>query len=143
MFTHVGYDDFRVVRDNLAGGERTTTGRLIPFCMFADPELARVGLNETEARSLGIEYRVARLPMNAVLRTRTLAETRGFTKALVEKRSDRLLGFTMFGHAAGEVIAVVQTAMLAGMPYTGLRDAIFTHPTMAEGLNALFATPPS
>jgi len=143
MFTHVGYDDFRVVRDNLAGGERTTTGRLIPFCMFADPELARVGLNETEARSLGIEYRLARLPMNAVLRTRTLSETRGFMKALVEKRSDRLLGFTMFGPAAGEVMAVVQTAMLAEMPYTGLRDAIFTHPTMAEGLTALFASPPS
>jgi pyruvate/2-oxoglutarate dehydrogenase complex dihydrolipoamide dehydrogenase (E3) component len=140
QFTHVAFDDFRVVRDNLAGGKRTTTGRLIPFCMFADPELARVGLNEAEARSQGIEYRLARLPMNAVLRTRTLSETRGFMKALVETRSDRLLGFTMIGPAAGEVIAVVQTAMLAGMPYTALRDAIFTHPTMAEGLNVLFAT---
>jgi len=143
QFTHVAFDDFRVVRDNFVGEKRTTTGRLIPFCMFADPELARVGLNETEARSQGIEYRLARLPMDAVLRTRTLSDTRGFMKALVDARSDRLLGFTMLGPSAGEVTAVVQTAMLAGMPYTGLRDAIFTHPTMAEGLNVLFATPPT
>ncbi|HTP66678.1 MAG TPA: hypothetical protein VMJ66_14900, partial [Geobacteraceae bacterium] len=94
-------------------------------------------------RSQGIEYRLARLPMDAVLRTRTLSDTRGFMKALVDARSDRLLGFTMLGPSAGEVTAVVQTAMLAGMPYTGLRDAIFTHPTMAEGLNVLFATPPT
>jgi pyruvate/2-oxoglutarate dehydrogenase complex dihydrolipoamide dehydrogenase (E3) component len=143
QFTHVAFDDFRVVRDNLAGGKRTTAGRLIPFCMFTDPELARVGLNEIEARSQGLEYRLAKLPMRTVLRTRTLSETRGFMKALIEARGDRLLGFTMLGPAAGEVIAVVQTAMLAGMPYTGLRDAIFTHPTMAEGLNALFSTPPT
>lgn len=143
QFTHVAFDDFRVVRDSLAGGVRTTSGRLVPFCMFTDPELGRVGLNETEARSRGLDYRVATIPMNAVLRTRTLSETRGFMKALVEAHSDRLLGFTMLGPAAGEVIAVVQTAMLAGMPYTGLRDAIFTHPTMAEGLNVLFATVPA
>jgi pyruvate/2-oxoglutarate dehydrogenase complex dihydrolipoamide dehydrogenase (E3) component len=143
QFTHVAFDDYRVVRDNLAGGKRTTTDRLIPFCMFTDPELARVGLNETEARNRGVDYRLARLPMGAVLRTRTLSETRGFMKALVETDSDRLLGFTMLGPAAGEVIAVVQTAMLAEMPYTRLRDAIFTHPTMAEGLNALFATAPT
>jgi pyruvate/2-oxoglutarate dehydrogenase complex dihydrolipoamide dehydrogenase (E3) component len=143
QFTHVAFDDFRVIRDNLAGGNRTTTGRLIPYCMFTDPELARVGMNEVEARSSGLDYRLAMIPMSAVLRTRTLSETRGFMKALVEMHSDRLLGFTMLGPAAGEVIAVVQTAMLAGMPYTGLRDAIFTHPTMAEGLNVLFATPPT
>jgi pyruvate/2-oxoglutarate dehydrogenase complex dihydrolipoamide dehydrogenase (E3) component len=144
QFTHVSEDDFRIIRANLAGGNRTTRDRLIPFCLFTDPELARVGLTETEARSRGVKVRVARLPMGAVLRMWTLGETRGFMKALVDARSDRILGFTMFGPEAGEVMAVVQTAMLAGMPYTGLRDAILAHPTMAEGLGQLFAAvPPS
>jgi pyruvate/2-oxoglutarate dehydrogenase complex dihydrolipoamide dehydrogenase (E3) component len=139
QFTHVSEDDFRVISSNLAGGNRTTRDRLIPFCLFTDPQLARVGLNETEARRRGLAVRVAKLPMAAVLRTRTLGETRGFMKTVVDARSDRILGFTMFGPEAGEVMAVVQTAMLAGMPYTGLRDAIFAHPTMAEGLGPLFA----
>jgi pyruvate/2-oxoglutarate dehydrogenase complex dihydrolipoamide dehydrogenase (E3) component len=142
QFTHVSEDDFRVIRDNLAGGSRTTRGRLIPFCLFTEPQLARVGLSETEARSRGVAVRVVKLPMAAVLRTRTTGETRGFMKALVEARSDRILGFTMFGPEAGEVMAVVQTAMLAGLPYTGLRDAILAHPTMAEGLGPLLAEVP-
>ena len=96
-------------------------------------------MNESEARRRGVTVRVATLPMSAVLRTRTIAETRGFMKALVDAQHDRILGFTMLGPEAGEVMAVVQTAMLAGMPSTGLRDAILTHPTMAEGLNALFS----
>ena len=116
--------------------------RLIPFCMFTDPPLARVGLNERNADRRGVEVRVATLPMSAVLRTRTIAETHGFMKALVDTQSDRILGFTMLGPEAGEVMAVVQTAMLAGMPYTGLRDAILTHPTMTEGLGSLFANVP-
>jgi pyruvate/2-oxoglutarate dehydrogenase complex dihydrolipoamide dehydrogenase (E3) component len=139
QFTHASVDDFRVIRDNLAGGGRTTRDRLIPFCLFTDPQLARVGLNESEARRRGVAVRVTKLPMGAVLRTRTIGETRGFMKALVDARTDRILGFTMFGPEAGEVMAVVQTAMLAGMPYTGLRDAILAHPTMAEGLSDLFA----
>jgi pyruvate/2-oxoglutarate dehydrogenase complex dihydrolipoamide dehydrogenase (E3) component len=139
QFTHVSEDDFRVIRDNLAGGSRTTRDRLIPFCLFTDPPMARVGLNEVEAQRRGVAVRVAKLPMAAVLRTRTLGETRGFMKALVNARNDRILGFTMFGPEAGEVMAVVQTAMLAAMPYTGLRDAILAHPTMAEGLGSLFA----
>ena len=139
QFTHVSEDDFRVIRDNLAGGKRTTRDRLIPFCLFTDPQLARVGLNETEARRRGVAVRIAKLPMGAVLRTRTTGENRGFMKALVDGRSDRILGFTMFGPEAGEVMAVVQTAMLAGLPYTGLRDAILAHPTMAEGLGSLFS----
>jgi pyruvate/2-oxoglutarate dehydrogenase complex dihydrolipoamide dehydrogenase (E3) component len=144
QFTHVSFDDFRIIRDNLAGGNRAKRGRLIPFCMFIDPPLARVGLNESEAGRLGLEVRVAKLPIGAVLRTRTISETSGFMKALVDADSDRLLGFTMLGPEAGEVMAIVQTAMLAGMPYTGLRDAIFTHPTMAEGLVFLMANvPPS
>ncbi|HEV8061928.1 MAG TPA: mercuric reductase [Gemmataceae bacterium] len=144
QFTHVSEDDFRVIRDNLAGGSRSTRDRLIPFCLFTDPQLARVGLSEAEAKQRGVAVRIARLPMGAVLRTRTTGEMRGFMKALVDARTDRILGFTMFGPEAGEVIAVVQTAMLAGMPYTGLRDAILAHPTMAEGLNGLFsAVPPA
>ena len=142
QFTHVSFDDFRIIRDNLAGGHRTTRDRLIPFCLFTDPPLARVGLNEREAGRRGVEVRVATLPMSAVLRTRTIAETQGFMKALIDAQSDRILGFTMLGPEAGEVMAVVQTAMLAGMPYTGLRDAVLTHPTMAEGLGALFANVP-
>lgn len=139
QFTHVSEDDFRLIRDNLAGGNRSARDRLIPFCLFTDPELARVGLNETEAQRRGIAVRIANLPMGALLRTRTMDETRGFMKALIDGRTDQVLGFTMFGPEAGEVMAAVQTAMLAGMPYTGLRDAIFAHPTMAEGLNGLFA----
>jgi pyruvate/2-oxoglutarate dehydrogenase complex dihydrolipoamide dehydrogenase (E3) component len=143
QFTHVSEDDFGVIRDNLAGGNRTTRDRLVPFCLFTDPQLARVGLNETEARRRGVAVRVAKLPIGAVLRTRTTGETRGFMKALLDTRTDRILGFTMFGPEAGEVMAVVQTAMLAGMPYTGLRDAILAHPTMAEGLKALFSEVPT
>jgi pyruvate/2-oxoglutarate dehydrogenase complex dihydrolipoamide dehydrogenase (E3) component len=142
QFTHVSFDDFRVIRDNLAGSNRSTRDRLVPFCMFTDPPLARVGLSEAEAARRGISVRVAKLPMSVVLRTRTISETTGFMKALVDAQGDRILGFTMLGPEAGEVMASVQTAMLAGLPYTGLRDAILTHPTMAEGLNALFASIP-
>jgi pyruvate/2-oxoglutarate dehydrogenase complex dihydrolipoamide dehydrogenase (E3) component len=144
QFTHVSEDDFAVIRDNLAGGNRTTRDRLIPYCLFTDPPLARVGLSETEAQSRLVAARVAKSPMGAVLRTWTTGETRGFMKALIDARTDRILGFTMFGPEAGEVMAAVQTAMLAGMPYTGLRDAILAHPTMAEGLRNLFSeVPPS
>ncbi|HEX9463595.1 MAG TPA: FAD-dependent oxidoreductase [Alphaproteobacteria bacterium] len=142
QFTHAAFDDFRVVRDNLAGRERTTHGRLVPYCVFIDPELARVGLSESEAGQAERDVRVVTLPMAAVLRARAIGEMRGFMKALLDAHSDRILGFTMLGPEAGEVVAVVQTAMLAGLPYTGLRDAIYTHPTMAEGLNVLFANVP-
>ena len=114
-FTHIGDDDFRVVLDNLSGGHRVTTGRQVPFCLFTDPELARVGLSEREARERGVGYRLAKIPLDHVLRTRTLSETRGFLKALIEKDGDRILGFTAFGVEAGEVMAVVQVAM-AGRP---------------------------
>lgn len=137
QFTHVAFDDFRVVHSNLNGGDRTTRGRLVPFCLFTDPELARVGLNELEAKTLGIDYRLASMPMKAVLRARTLSEERGFLKMLIDEHSNRILGFTAFCAEGGELMAVVQTAMLGGIPFTSLRDAIFTHPTMAEGLNGL------
>jgi pyruvate/2-oxoglutarate dehydrogenase complex dihydrolipoamide dehydrogenase (E3) component len=142
QFTHVAYDDFRVVRDNLDGGSRSTRDRLIPFCMFTDPELARVGLNESEAKRRGIGYRLTKLPMAAVLRAVTLGETRGFVKMLIDTQGDRILGFTAFGADASEMMAAVQTAMLGGLPYTVLRDAIFTHPTAAEGLLSLLASVP-
>jgi pyruvate/2-oxoglutarate dehydrogenase complex dihydrolipoamide dehydrogenase (E3) component len=143
QFTHVSFDDFRIIRDNLAGGKHSKRDRLVPYCLFTDPPLARVGLSEREARQRGIAVRVASLPMTAVLRTRTLGETTGFMKVLVEAGGDRILGFTMIGPEAGEVMAVVQTAILGGQPFTVIRDAILAHPTMAEGLNALFAAIPA
>ena len=143
QFTHVAFDDFRVVRDNLSGGNRTTRDRLVPFCMFTDPELARVGLNEKEAKKRGIAYRLAKMPMAGVLRAVAIGETRGFVKMLVDAESDRILGFTGFGAEASEMMAAVQTAMLGGLPYTVLRDAIFTHPTAAEGLVYLLASVPA
>jgi pyruvate/2-oxoglutarate dehydrogenase complex dihydrolipoamide dehydrogenase (E3) component len=139
QFTHVAFDDFRIVRDNLRGGNRTTRNRLIPFCLFTDPEFARVGLSESEAGRLGVRYRLATIPMQSVLRAQTLSETRGFLKMLIDEGSDQILGFAAFGAEAGELIAVVQTAMLGGMPFDALRDTIFTHPTMAEGLSTLLA----
>ena len=119
-FTHIADDDVRVVRDNLAGIDRTTTGRLVPFCLFTDPELARVGLSESEARSRGIAYRLAKIPVTAVLRSRTLSEPRGFYKALVAADSDRILGFTAFGPEAGEVMTTVQVAIAARPSLHGL-----------------------
>jgi pyruvate/2-oxoglutarate dehydrogenase complex dihydrolipoamide dehydrogenase (E3) component len=143
QFTHVSFDDFRILRDNLAGGTRSTRDRLIPYCLFTDPPLARVGLSEKEAKQQGIAVRVTKLPMSAVLRTWTMGEKAGFMKVLVDAKGDRILGFTMIGPEAGEVMSAVQTAMLGGQPYTVFRDAILTHPTMAEGLNALFSAVPS
>jgi pyruvate/2-oxoglutarate dehydrogenase complex dihydrolipoamide dehydrogenase (E3) component len=142
QFTHIAFDDFRIVRDNWAGGQRITTGRQVPFCLFTDPEFARIGLSETEAKARGLAYRLAKLPMLAVLRTRTLSETKGFLKALIAADSDHILGFMAVGVGAGEIMAPVQVAMLAGLPYTALRDAIFTHPTLPEGLVFLFAAVP-
>jgi len=121
-FTHVAFDDYRIVRDNWRGAARSTRGRLIPFCMFTDPELARVGLNENEASHSGRAYRRVRIDIGQVLRTRTLSETRGFLKALISADGDEILGFTALGPQAGEIVAVVQTAMLAKMPYIALRD---------------------
>ncbi|HEX5327403.1 MAG TPA: FAD-dependent oxidoreductase, partial [Acetobacteraceae bacterium] len=142
QFTHASVDDFRVIRDNLAGGSRSTQDRLVPYCVFTDPPLAHVGLSEGEARRRGIPVRVATLPMHNVLRTETTDETQGFMKALVSESDDRILGFTMIGSEAGEVMAAVQTAMLANLPYPRLRDAVVTHLTIAEGLGPLFSGVP-
>ncbi|TPI13541.1 mercuric reductase [Mesorhizobium sp. B4-1-1] len=142
QFTHVSVDDFRIVRDNLAGGHRTTRDRLVPYTMFTDPPLARVGLSEGEAQRQGVIVRVARLPMSAVLRTEATDEKQGFMKVVVAGDDDRILGFTMIGSEAGEVLAAVQTAMLANLPYPKLRDAVITHLTIAEGLGPLLANVP-
>jgi pyruvate/2-oxoglutarate dehydrogenase complex dihydrolipoamide dehydrogenase (E3) component len=142
QFTHVSEDDFRIVRDNLAEGNRNTRDRLIPYCMFTDPPLAHVGLSERDAERQDIIVRVARLPVDSVLRAQATGEREGFMKVLVGENDDRILGFTMIGAAAGEVMAVVQMAMLADLPYGKLANAVLTHPTMAEGLGMLLENVP-
>jgi pyruvate/2-oxoglutarate dehydrogenase complex dihydrolipoamide dehydrogenase (E3) component len=139
QFTHISEDDFRVVRDNILGGNHVTTGRLVPFCLFTDPEFARVGMSEKEAKAQGIPYRLFRVPMAAVLRARSLMETRGFLKCLVERDSDHILGFEALGVGAGEIMGCVEIGMIGRLPYTALREAVLAHPTIPEGLFALFS----
>lgn len=137
--THVALDDYRIVKANVFdGGSRSTADRLIPHTVFIDPELGRVGMTEREARSRGLEIRVARVPVSVVPRARTLDERCGVMKAVIDARSNQILGFAMLGAEASEVTAVVQTAMLGRLPFTTLRDGVLAHPTMAEGLNYLF-----
>jgi len=143
QFTHVSVDDFRIVRDNMAGGNRKTSDRLVPYTMFTDPPLAHVGLNEREAQRQGIAVRVAKLPMSNVLRTAATDETQGFMKVLVGAKNDSILGFSMIGSEAGEVMAAMQTAMLANLPYQKLRDAVISHLTFAEGLGPLLSNVPA
>src|SRR2546427_130990 len=138
-FTHASVDDFRIIMDNLAGGKRSTRDRLIPYCVFTDPPLAHVGLHEGDLRRQGVTARVAKLPMNAVLRVQASGEGPGFMKVLVGASDDRIRGFTMIGPEAGEVVSAVQVAMLAGLPYPKLRDAVLAHLTMAEGLGFLLS----
>src|SRR5262249_34138526 len=138
-FTHVSRDDFKIVYENLKGGHRSTRSRLVPYCVFIDPEFASVGLNEARARESGIAYRVATVPIDSSWRPWTLSERRGFMKTLIDVNSDRILGFAAFGPEAGELMGTVQLAMLAEQPYTIFRDAVFAHPTMTEGLAPLFA----
>jgi pyruvate/2-oxoglutarate dehydrogenase complex dihydrolipoamide dehydrogenase (E3) component len=135
-------DDYRVAKSVILDGDRTTRGRLIPYAVFIEPEFGRVGINETEAERQGVSVRVAKLPMATVPRARTLSETRGFMKAIVQAEGDAILGFAMLGAQAGEVVAAVQVAMWGKLPYTVLRDGILAHPTMAEGLNLLFSSVP-
>jgi pyruvate/2-oxoglutarate dehydrogenase complex dihydrolipoamide dehydrogenase (E3) component len=142
QFTHVSEDDFRIVRDNLAGGNRSTRDRLVPYCMFTDPPLAHVGLSETDAARQGVAVRLAKLPVDSVLRAQATDERQGFMKVLIGENDDRILGFTMIGASAGEVMAVVQTAMLADFPYSKLANAVLAHPTMAEGLSMLLSNVP-
>lgn len=142
QFTHVSVDDFRVISDNLAGGARSTSDRLVPYCVFTDPPLAHIGLSERNAQQQGTAVRLGKLPMSAVFRREATDETQGFMKVLVGANDDRILGFAMIGADAGEVMAVIQTAMLAGLPYPKIRDAVIAHLTTAEGLGRLFGNVP-
>ncbi len=140
-FTHISYDDYRILRTNwLDGGNATIAGRLVPNTMFIDPQLATVGLNETEAKRRGLNHRVAKLPMASVARAIEMSETRGFMKAIVDADTNQILGCTVLGIEGGELMAMIQIAMIGKLPYTALKDAIFAHPTLAESLNNLFAT---
>jgi pyruvate/2-oxoglutarate dehydrogenase complex dihydrolipoamide dehydrogenase (E3) component len=142
QFTHISVDDFRIVRDNMAGANRSTGDRLVPYVVFTDPPLARVGLSEGEAQRQGIAVRVAKLPMSSVLRTEATDETQGFMKVLVSQNDDRILGFTMIGSDAGEVMAAMQTAVLGRLPYQQLRDSAIAHLTVAEGIGPLLSNVP-
>jgi pyruvate/2-oxoglutarate dehydrogenase complex dihydrolipoamide dehydrogenase (E3) component len=138
-FTHISYDDFRILRKNLLeGGNATTKGRLVPYTIFIDPQLGRIGITETEARSQGLRTRVAKLPMSRVARAIELSETRGFIKAVVDVETKQILGCAVLGIEGGELMAMFEIAIMAQLPYTTLKEAIFAHPTLAESFNNLF-----
>jgi pyruvate/2-oxoglutarate dehydrogenase complex dihydrolipoamide dehydrogenase (E3) component len=138
-FTHISYDDYRILRANwLERREATTDGRLVPNTMFIDPQLATVGLNETEAAKRGVAYKVAKMPMSYVARAIEMSETRGFMKALVDPGTEQILGCTILGVEGGELMSMIEIAMLGKVPYPVLREAIFAHPTLAESFNNLF-----
>jgi pyruvate/2-oxoglutarate dehydrogenase complex dihydrolipoamide dehydrogenase (E3) component len=140
-FTQVSYDGFRIITTNLIdGGSASIENRLVPYAVFIDPQLGRVGLSEREARERGLDIRVAKMPMNRVARAIEVDETRGFMKAVVDAQTDQILGVAVLGIEGGEVVSVLQMAMMVGIPYTAIRDGVFGHPTLAESLNNLFAT---
>jgi pyruvate/2-oxoglutarate dehydrogenase complex dihydrolipoamide dehydrogenase (E3) component len=139
-FTHISYDDYRILRSNLLqGGDASIAGRLVPYTVFIDPQLGRVGLSEREAQAQGLDYRVAKIPMSWVARALETDETRGLMKALVDAETDQILGAAILSVEGGELMAVLQAAMMGGLPYTALRDGVFAHPTLAESLNNLFS----
>jgi len=140
-FTHISYDDFRILRANLLEKKSATTkGRQVPYCVFIDPQLGRIGLTEAEARAQGRNIRIAKLPMSSVARALEVDETRGFMKAVVDAETAEILGAAVLGIEGGEVMSVLETAIMGKLPYTALRDATFAHPTLAESLNNLFMT---
>jgi pyruvate/2-oxoglutarate dehydrogenase complex dihydrolipoamide dehydrogenase (E3) component len=139
VFTHISYDDFRILKTNLLdGGNATTVGRMIPYTVFIDPQLGRVGLSEKEAKKAGIDYRAGTMPMSWVTRALEVDESRGLMKVLVDPRSRQILGCAVLGIEGGEIMAMLQIAMMARLPYIALREGIFAHPTLAESLNTLF-----
>jgi pyruvate/2-oxoglutarate dehydrogenase complex dihydrolipoamide dehydrogenase (E3) component len=139
-FTHISYDDYRIIRTNLLeGGDATITGRLVPYTVFMDPQLGRVGLTEREAREKGLDVRVVTMPMNYVARALELDESRGFMKAVVDRATDRIVGSAVLGTDGGELMAAIEVAMMGGVTASTLKDAVFAHPTLAESLNNLFA----
>ena len=139
-FTHISYDDFRILRTNLIeGGDRTIADRLVPYTVFMDPQLGRIGLSEREARDRGFDIQVAKMPMSYVARALEVDEARGFMKAVVDAETGRILGCAILGIEGGVIFAMIQIAMMGDLHYTALRDAVFAHPTLAESLNNLFA----
>jgi pyruvate/2-oxoglutarate dehydrogenase complex dihydrolipoamide dehydrogenase (E3) component len=140
-FTHISYDDYRIVRDNLLkGADKTTEGRPVPYTVFTDPQLGRVGLSEAQAREQGFDIKVAKLPMSSAARALELDETRGFMKAVVDAQNGRILGAAILGVEGGEVMSTLQVAMMGGLTYEALRDSPFAHPLLSESLNNLFTT---
>lgn len=140
-FTHISYDDYRILYANLVKNKRRSMkNRPVPYTVFIDPQLGRIGLSETEAQSLGIRYQVAKMPMNWVARALEVDESRGVMKALVDPETAQILGAAVLGIEGGELMAMLQIAMMGKVPYTALRDAVFSHPTLAESLNNLFGT---
>ena len=138
-FTHISYDDFRIIKTNLLdGGTATTTGRLVPYTVYIDPQLGRVGMTEAEARAQGRRIRVAKIPMSYVARALEMDESRGFMKAVVDAETGQILGCAVLGIEGGELMSMLSIAMMGKVPYTTLRDAIFAHPTLAESFNILF-----
>ncbi len=138
-FTHISYDDFRIIRTNLIEkGNASIHGRLVPYTVFIDPQLGRIGLSETDARAQGRDIKVAKMPMNYVARALEVDESRGFMKAVVDADTGQILGAAILGIEGGEIMAMLEVAMMGKVPYTVLRDAVFAHPTLAESLNNLF-----
>jgi pyruvate/2-oxoglutarate dehydrogenase complex dihydrolipoamide dehydrogenase (E3) component len=138
-FTHISYDDFRIIRTNLLqGGQASTQGRMLPYTAFIDPQLGRIGLSEEEAKEKGYAFCVAKMPMTHVARALEMDETRGFMKVLVDAKTDQILGAAILGVEGGEIMSVLQVAMMGHIPFTTLRDAVFAHPTLTESLNNLF-----
>ena len=138
-FTHISYDDFRIIRTNLLEkGDASIEGRMVPYTVFIDPQLGRIGMSETEARAQKREIRVAKMPMTRVARAQEVDESRGFMKAIVDAKSGQILGAAVLGIEGGEIMAQIQIAMMGKLPYTALRDGTFAHPTLAESLNILF-----
>jgi len=141
-FTHISYDDYRIIRSNvLKGGHASIAGRLIPYTVFIDPQLGRVGLTEAEAHSNGMDIEIAKMPMSRVARALEVDESRGFMKAVIDAKTQQILGAAVLGIEGGELMSMIQLAMMGRVPYTALRDGIFAHPTLAESLNNLFLAP--
>ncbi len=140
-FTHISYDDFRIIRTNLLEkGNATIHDRLVPYTVFIDPQLGRIGLSETDARTQGRNFKIARMPMNYVARALEMGESRGFMKAVVDADTGQILGAAVLGIEGGEIMAILEVAMIGKVPYDILRDGVFAHPTLAESLNNLFST---
>jgi pyruvate/2-oxoglutarate dehydrogenase complex dihydrolipoamide dehydrogenase (E3) component len=140
-FTHISYDDFRILRTNLLeGGNASTRDRLVPYTFFIDPQLGRIGLSENDARKQGRNIRVAKLPMKRVIRALETGEMRGFMKAVINAETTQILGCAILGVEGGEIMTMIQVAMMGKLSYIALREGLFTHPTLAEGLNTLFMT---